>query len=191
MFDWLLKKTQNARFSNQITQTLWLVEGLDLMDRAHGLLWVGLLGNEMTDETGVFRAAFHNPSKYPRAELLKLYYPLEENRIKYQLHTEQTLKDGLFAQVMGEEAKKHMLAGLHAWQIILATLAPGLAHDSGEKVRRMWQCLQESHGQLVPAMGRFKRCVGGVGGTSFPFSDSECIERARLIPDQFTSRNLG
>jgi len=189
MFNWLLKKSQNARFSAQITQTHWLVDELSALDRAHALIWVGVIIQQSLLDSWRISVAFHNPSKFPRDELLKLYYPLEEVRIKVQLQCEQTLK-GPLAAIMPDEDKRHMEASLHAWQIILATLAPGLTHDSSERARAMWQVLQTAHSDLPPAMNRYRRCLTKMGAHDFPFSDAECISHAKTVPDQFTARSI-
>ena len=173
-------------FGDQIRQTLQLVEGLDLVERAHALLWVGVCLRQSLQDSWQYGYAFHNPTEVPREALLKLYYPLLELRDIVKMQSEQTLKTEMASLVLGDDGKKHMAGSVHGWEIILATMASGLVSNRNNDGREIWHCLGQAHGELVIAMDRFRRCINRMGAADFPFSDEECVQNAKTMPDQFT-----
>lgn len=150
------------------------------------LLYVALMRDQMSSELPNFDTALSNPASFPRAEILKLYYPIEDMRNTAVIRMEK-----LPMHLMPEKVKSHMLYSIHSLNIVLATLAGSLVPDPKDAVRILWQDLSASKIELKTALSQFRECLAMLGSDYTPsilMTDDEWIKKSQWTPSAYVPR---
>ena len=192
MFDWLKKKSENARVYMCVKELKWDLETASPIRRAKVLAMAQLLRIGFVDIPS-FKDAIENPLEYPREQMAYMYGTLENMRNSAAMQIPQMKKNSI--QILGAELPEEMIDHVkltnRATEVWMTLFGCGLAPDVREDVRQIWTYMLSSKNHLTSAMSDLrdmaKRQKRFTGENIFEdVYDDEWIELCEFIPKQFS-----
>jgi hypothetical protein len=181
---WFTKKLQSMRFASQLSLTYSEIRRASPEENAHVLLYFGTMRK---NGDGFFPNAnpmFDNPNSFPRDEILKNFYELENARNVMASQFDRLIKSG---NAPPQPLLGHIFLGIRFINVALATLSPTLNDGMGkEKAVEMWSVLSKSHQELCKVLPLVRHCFS-LAGKEVTMSDEEWICLAIKMPEVYSN----
>jgi hypothetical protein len=152
LFDWLKKKSQNARVYMCVKELKWDLEQSSDMRKAKVLAMAQLLRKAFSDDFPL-EDVINEPWVYPREQIEPLYSGLEDmrNGAVVQLASLKKSFAGM-GYKLPEDVEPHVKLTNRSLEVWMTSLGIGMAPDTMQDVQSIWQHLDIPNGHLLPAM---------------------------------------
>jgi len=193
LFDWLKKKSENARVYMCVKELKWDLETATPLRRAKILAMSQILRIGFVDIPS-FEDAIQNPLDYPREEMAFMYTQMENMRNAASIQVSQLKKQfsnmGISPPIDMEDHVKLTNRAIEVWMTLFGC---GLAPDIRDDVRKIWVYMLQSKDVLKDAMidlramsARQAEFTGqDIFDSNMP-SDTEWLQLCEFIPKQFS-----
>ena len=193
MFDWLKKKSENARVYMCVKELKWDLETASPLRRAKILAMAQILRIGFQDMPS-FEDAVENPIDYPRNEIAYMYTSMENMRNSASIQVSQLKKNAVqMGFPLPEDMEEHVKLTNRSIEVWMTLFGCGLAPDVRDDVRQIWSYMLQSKNVLKEAMidlramsARQAQITGqDIFASDMP-SDIEWTELCEFTPKQFT-----
>ena len=150
MFGWVRKKSENSRVYMCVKELKWELEAASQVKRAKILALSQLIRTLSMDS---LEGALENPFEYQREDIVFIYNDLEDlrNGMTGQLkHLEKSFKN--LGIDFPDDWKNHVKLTQRAVEVWMTLIGCGMAPDSRDDVRKIWQYLNDSKPSLLLAL---------------------------------------